>query len=119
MHPNKLIAIICLCDSFSFCQFVTRYITCGFGYAHYLSWFYATTVQKPWVWVGCKLTLKESYSECWQRREMELSMNQEYDNTVQQRMAAWYFTTLFFSYTSLFLNTTIIYDLKKVINNPF
>lgn len=34
-------------------------------------------------------------------------------------MASWYFITLFVSYTSLFLNTTIIYDLKKVINNPF
>lgn len=34
-------------------------------------------------------------------------------------MASWYFLTLFFSYTSLFLNTAVIYDLKKVINNPF
>ena len=46
-------------------------------------------------------------------------MNGVFNHTVQEKLAGWYFMTLFFSYTSLFLNTTIIYDLKKVINNPF
>jgi hypothetical protein len=30
-------------------------------------------------------------------------------------LAGWYFITVFFAYTSLFLNTAVIYDLKKVI----
>lgn len=42
-----------------------------------------------------------------------------FDNTVSSRLKSWYFLTLFFSYLSLFLNTAIIYDLKKVLDNPF
>lgn len=42
-----------------------------------------------------------------------------FENTVSLRLRTWYFITLFFSYTSLFLNTAIIYDLKQVISNPF
>jgi hypothetical protein len=35
-----------------------------------------------------------------------------FPNTVTQRLSAWYFMTIFASYTSLFLNTAIIVDLK-------
>lgn len=42
-----------------------------------------------------------------------------YDNTVYQRLSWWYCLTFFTSYLSLFLNQTIILDLRQVISNPF
>lgn len=43
-HPNKLIAYICLCDSYTFMQFVIRYLLCGYGLSEYANWLYAITV---------------------------------------------------------------------------
>lgn len=117
VHPNKLIAYICLCDSFTFIQFVTRYLICGFGWSQAMNYFYAITVQYPWVYFDCKRS--DNFESCWNGAQNHLKNYGEFDHTVQQRLAAWYFTTIFVSYTSLFLNTTVIYDLKKVINNPF
>ena len=43
-HPNKMIAYVCLCDAYTFCQFVTRYVVCGYGWSNFLNWMYAVTV---------------------------------------------------------------------------
>ncbi len=43
-HPNKMIAYVCLCDAYTFCQFVVRYVVCGYGWSNYLNWLYAITV---------------------------------------------------------------------------
>jgi hypothetical protein len=37
MHPNRLIAYICICDAFCFNQFVMRYLICGHGWNNFLN----------------------------------------------------------------------------------
>lgn len=44
MHPNKLIAYICICDAFCFNQFVMRYLICGHGWNEFLNHLYAKSV---------------------------------------------------------------------------
>ena len=53
-HPNQMIAYVFLCDAYLFCQFLTRYLVCGFGGLNpYFSYLYAITVQYPWVKLSC------------------------------------------------------------------
>ena len=48
-----MIAYVFLCEAYQFSQFATRYFVCGYGLNFYLSYFYAITVQYPWVKVSC------------------------------------------------------------------
>ena len=43
-HPNRMVAIICLCDSYLFFQFASRYLICGLGWSPDMNWLYAVTV---------------------------------------------------------------------------
>lgn len=43
----------------------------------------------------------------------------EMNDTVQQKIGGWFLITMTISYVGMFLNTSIIYDLKLVIENPF
>ena len=42
-HPNKLIAVCCICDAYCFCQTVCRYAICGYQLSDWLNWLYAVT----------------------------------------------------------------------------
>ena len=35
-HPNNIIAYICLCDAYTYCQYLNRYIICGYNLDVYL-----------------------------------------------------------------------------------
>lgn len=72
----------------------------------------------PFVYINCYFS-SHGFDTCWAYAQLSMVELNEYPNTVVQRLSAWYFTTLFFSYSSLFLNATVIYDLKKVIMDPF
>jgi hypothetical protein len=53
-----MVAVICLCDSYLFFQFASRYLICGFGWSPDMNWLYAVTVQRPWVWLSCRFNEK-------------------------------------------------------------
>ena len=65
-HPNKLIASICLCDSYTFCQFVIRYYFCGFRLYSWISQMFAYSAQYPIQWLQCKVSGDET---CWQEKQ--------------------------------------------------
>jgi len=71
-HPNKMIAYVCLCEAYTFCQFVTRYVVCGYGYSRYLNWFYAITVQYPYVYLSCQTQGGSEASLCWEHAKNTL-----------------------------------------------
>lgn len=72
----------------------------------------------PFKYFFCLFSF-EGFDVCKANSQLEIEQLGEYSNTVTQRLSAWYFLTMFFSYSSLFLNATVIYDLKKVIMDPF
>ena len=113
-----MIAYVCLCDAYTFCQFVTRYFVCGYELNHYLNYFYAQTVQYPYVYLSCKLK-GSGFNACWAGANNKLHKYDQFDTTVQQRLASWYFISITIAYIGLFLNTGIIYELKHIIENPF
>lgn len=82
MHPNMLVAIICLCDSFLFFQFMSRYLICGYGWSPDLNYFYAVTVQYPWVWLTCHMDTDNPFEQCWAGAQSSLNMNGVYRHTV-------------------------------------
>ena len=43
-HPNNIIAFICMSDAFTYFQYMTRYVVCGFDYNTELNKLFATTV---------------------------------------------------------------------------
>lgn len=79
---------------------------------------YALTVQYPWIYFSCKQK-GSGFEACWNGAKHTLHKYGEFDETVAQRLAAWYFISITVSYVSLLLNTCIIYELRLVIENPF
>jgi len=61
----------------------------------------------------------EQATQCWQNELNTLVQVGEFNNTVQDRVGAWFLITLTVAYVGMFLNTAIIYDLSLVIKNPF
>lgn len=118
-HPNQMIAYVFLCDAYTFCQYLSRYLICGYGWSDYLNYFYAITVQYGWVKMSCNLKGGEAAVACWTTVKGNLEKYGQFDHTVQEKLAWWYFITVTVSYVGMFLNTCIIYDLKLVIENPF
>ena len=53
-HPNKLIGVICMLDSYTFMQFCCRYFLCGFNWHEQTNKLFANSVQKPIYWLRCK-----------------------------------------------------------------
>lgn len=69
MHPNKMIAYVCVCDAYGFCQFVMRYYICGYTWSHYLNEIFLKTVQVPFRRFGCRFSIGSSFDECWELQE--------------------------------------------------
>ena len=46
-HPNNIIAFICMADSWTYFQYITRFLICGYDLNYYANWLFATTVQYP------------------------------------------------------------------------
>ena len=46
-HPNNIIALILMADAYTYFQFLTRYIVCGFEMNEMLDQLFASTVQYP------------------------------------------------------------------------
>ena len=53
-HPNNIIAYICLCDAYTFCQYFNRYIICGFSLNLYLERLFSWTFLQPYYTVAVK-----------------------------------------------------------------
>ena len=50
-HPNNIIAFICMSDSFTYFQYISRHLVCGFGFNDWMNWLFATTIQYPIYYV--------------------------------------------------------------------
>ena len=58
-HPNNIIAYICICDAYTYCQYLTRYIICGYKLTKPLEVLFSWTFMEPYyyitiVWLGVK-----------------------------------------------------------------
>ena len=53
-HPNNIIAYICLCDAFTYCQYLTRYIICGYGLNDMLEVLFSYTAMIPYWTISVK-----------------------------------------------------------------
>jgi hypothetical protein len=69
-----MIAFVCLCDAYTFCQFLTRYLICGYEWNDALNYIYAITVQYPWVYLSCKHKGAAEFSACWAGVQQDLSV---------------------------------------------
>ena len=43
-HPNNIIAFICMADAYTYFQYITRFLVCGYDLNQYANWLFATTV---------------------------------------------------------------------------
>ena len=46
-HPNNIIAFICMSDAFTYFQYITRFVVCGFDLNQYFNYVFALTIQYP------------------------------------------------------------------------
>ena len=53
-HPNNIIALVCLCDAYTFFQFFNRYIICGYSLNLYLEMLFSWTLLQPYYTVVVK-----------------------------------------------------------------
>ena len=49
-HPNSIIAMICLCDAYTYSQFLQRYFYCGFLLNIKMERLFSWTVVEPYWW---------------------------------------------------------------------
>lgn len=50
-HPNNIIAYICLCDAYTYCQYLNRYIICGYNLNKYLEVLFSWTFMYPLMYM--------------------------------------------------------------------
>ena len=50
-HPNNIIAYIMLCDAYTYCQYLIRYICCGYSLNSGSEWLFGATFVKPYMYV--------------------------------------------------------------------
>ena len=118
-HPNNIIALILLADSYTYCQYLTRFIVCGFNLNAGLDRLFCVTIQYPIHYVLVKIFGREVGPYNWDDMLAFYDTNGCFQNTIQLRLAAWYLTTVFAVYISLFLQSFTILDLYLVLKNPF
>ena len=46
-HPNDIIAFICLCDAYTYCQYLNRYFICAFDLNTNSDWLFGATFLEP------------------------------------------------------------------------
>ena len=118
-HPNNIIAFICMADSWTYFQYITRFLICGYDLNHYANWLFATTVQYPIYYV-----LMEKCGLSWLHLswpEMKAAYKEQgyFYNTLALRLEAWYLGTICVIYISQFLFACTIFDLYMVMKDPF
>jgi len=50
-HPNNIIAYIMLCDAYTYCQYLSRYIFCGYNLNSNSEALFGYTFVKPYMYV--------------------------------------------------------------------
>ncbi len=119
-HPNDLIALVFICDSFTFFQYASRFLLCGLSLSEWYNYIFAITAQYPFIWLHCKLS--DDFESCWSGpngAETYFDFYSNYKSTTTTLLGGWYFMTIAISYVSQFLMTATIYDMKLVLQNPF
>ena len=69
-HPNNIIAYICLCDAYTYCQYLNRYIICGYDLNRYLEVLFSWTFMEPYYyisinWFGAQHTDENGLEVTW------------------------------------------------------
>lgn len=62
-HPNKLIALVCMCDAYTYNMFFNRYLICGWGLNYGLTRLFSWTVLQPWFWFSVKVLGNEYHTD--------------------------------------------------------
>ena len=70
-HPNNIIAYICLCDAYTYCQYFNRYLICGYDLNQYLEVLFSWTFMEPYYyitinWLGVKHTANNGVPIDWE-----------------------------------------------------
>ena len=118
-HPNNIIALILMADAYTYFQFLTRYIVCGFSLNQELDKLFAFTVQYPFLMIFYRITGLKVGDKAYDDMLDYYDEHQYFESTIQVRLASWYLTTVFAVYISLFLQSSTILDLYLLLKNPF
>ena len=119
-HPNELIGFICLSDAYNYYQILSRYIYCGYSLFPYLDKILSYSFLQPWYWLRFNVFGDEeifglNQEQIW----LALERRERLPGSTRVLLGSWYFLSVFVSYISLFLSTSIIMDLYFVLKNPF
>ena len=123
-HPNNIIAYICLCDAYTYCQYLNRYIICGYGLNLGLERLFSWTFLYPyWAikvkWLGIEHINSSGSKMTWDYLEDYYDLHGYWYGAVSTRLQMWYFLSITISYCSLFFSLAAILDLYQVLRNPF
>lgn len=124
-HPNNIIAFICLCDAYTFCQFLNRYIICGYQLNLYLERLFSWTFLQPYYTVVVKWfkidieAANGTGTLTWEYLKDYDAINHYWYGAVAIRLQVWYILSISISYMSLFLSLSTVLDLYLVLNSPF
>ena len=102
-HPNNIIALILMADAYTYFQFLTRYIVCGYELNQELDKLFALTVQYPFLMSFYRITGLKVSDKAYEDMLDYYDEHQYFESTIQVRLASWYLTTVFAVYISLFL----------------
>jgi len=70
-HPNNIIAMICLCDAYTYCQFLIRYFICGYEMNEFLEELFSWTAMIPYWTVSVKWANMYHETQCGARLTWE------------------------------------------------
>ena len=124
-HPNNIIAYICLCDAYTFCQFLNRYIICGYTLNIYFERLFSWTFLVPYYtivvkWLGTDIDARNGSGQItWTYLQNYADENHYWYGAVAIRLQFWYIMSIAISYMSLFLSLSTVLDLYLVLKSPF
>ena len=123
-HPNNIIAYICICDAYTYCQYLTRYIICGYNLTKPLERLFSWTFMEPYYyisieWLGIEYYDKNGNEITWASLEAYQEKNGFWYGSMATRLQSWYLLSITISYMSLFFSLSTVMDLYLVLKNPF
>ena len=123
-HPNKLIAYICLCDAYTYAQYLNRYIICGFRLNLGLERLFSWTAIQPFFymaiqWFGAEYVTEAGEPVTWEFLLKYYSEHEYWYGAVSVRLQGWYLITIIVSYMSIFFSLSTVLDLYLMLKNPF
>jgi len=123
-HPNNIIALICLCDAYTYCQYFQRYVVCGYGWNFFFTKLFSWTAVIPFWTISLKWLNIEHCNICdepidWKYLEDFAAANGYWYGSVGMRLQGWYFCSIAVTYCSLFFSLATVVDLYLLLRNPF